>query len=429
MEEIKIKNLDETVYKEVLDNGLTILLYKKPGFQNKYAFFETKYGSVNNSFIPNGNKEIHQYPLGIAHFLEHKLFESKDDDSVFKKLQNYGAYVNAATSYENTYYYFETTDNFDDCLNILLDFVQSPFFTDENVEKEKGIIGQEIDMIDDDPNRFLYRMSINNVLKNIPYKYDICGTKESIDKITKEDLYDCYNTFYNPSNMFVMVAGDIDIDNTIKVIKENQSMKDFKKQGKIVQEEFTEPNGVDVKKETYTHNVKNKIVGLCYKLNYPKMDDEDLYKLKVYLNIYFDILFGSTSGFYDELIKNKVIKSKFDYDSLHFKNANNTFVELFYADANSVTKFKSAIESKLSNKDDISYMFNLWKKNLIANYVRRFEYPDSASYFIRKNYAKYGKVIDNEYDLLESLNYDDFIKVIESIHDYDMVEVILKPKQ
>ena len=189
MEKLEIKKLDEVIYKEVLSNGLTVYIYNKPGFISNYAFLDTKYGSVNNDFIPVGGKEKKNYPLGIAHFLEHKLFESSENESVFEKLENYGAYVNAATSYDKTYYYISTSNNFKECLKILIDFVYSPCFTDENVNKEKGIIGQEIDMCNDNPDRFMYQTLTYNVLDKSYYKYDIAGTKEDIDKITKEDLY------------------------------------------------------------------------------------------------------------------------------------------------------------------------------------------------------------------------------------------------
>ena len=251
MKKIKLSKLDEVIYEETLDNGLKVFIYKMKGFVKKYACFETRYGSINNNFAPEGSDTLERFPLGIAHFLEHKLFESNENENVFKVFEDNGAYVNAATSYEKTYYYFDTVDNFDKCLTTLIDFVQSPYFTDETVEKEKGIIGQEMDMRHDNTNLFLYEKLINNGLNNIYYKDSIIGTKSSIDKITKEDLYKCYNTFYNPSNMYLVIVGDIDEEKTLSLIKENQSKKEFKKNINIKQEEKEEPLSIRVKEKVY----------------------------------------------------------------------------------------------------------------------------------------------------------------------------------
>lgn len=138
MNSIKISKINANVYYDTLDNGLEVIVYKTPGFQKKMAFFQTRYGSLKNEFIPIGQTKMKSFPLGIAHFLEHKLFESEEKISYFEEFQNKGAYLNAATSYDKTYYYFVCSDNFYDNLTKLIDMVQTPYFTDENVEKKKG---------------------------------------------------------------------------------------------------------------------------------------------------------------------------------------------------------------------------------------------------------------------------------------------------
>ena len=196
MEKIKIKVVDEIIYHEVLDNGLNVYIYKKEGMQKKSVYFQTKYGSLNNEFIPAGSKNMKSFPLGIAHFLEHKLFESDDNSNIFELFEKNGAYVNASTSHDYTVYFFSCTNHFYDNLELLIKMVLSPYFTDENVEKEKGIIGQELDMYSNDPNQAIFERLFYNSIINSPLKYDIGGTKEEVNKITKEDLYECYNTFY-----------------------------------------------------------------------------------------------------------------------------------------------------------------------------------------------------------------------------------------
>ncbi len=427
MREIKINKVNEIIYEEKLENGLTIFLYKKPDFQNKFAFFQTRYGAIDNEFIPNEEKDYKKYPLGIAHFLEHKLFESNDDSNVFELFEKNGSYVNAATSYDKTYYYFSTVDNFESSLKTLIDFVQSPYFTDENVEKEKGIIEQEIDMVNDDPSRFLFQKLISNVLVESNYKEDIAGSKESIAKITKEDLYECYNTFYNPSNMFLVIAGDIDINKTIEIIKENQANKKLEGVKQVKRKRVIEPDFVNKKYEEFVHNVESQKVGYCYKINLPRLERDKKFLFLRYVDIYFKILFGDTSDFSDNLIKDKIVKSYFSYDYEMLKNENYNLLLYFTANVIDKAAFEKKLKEALNKRDNMKELFDLWKKNYVSHYVLSFDSLESVVSFIRINYNEFGEVPNNIYDLVSSLNYDDFKKVINFLHYDNYCEVILKP--
>lgn len=427
MNKIKLSKLDEEIYEETLDNGLKVFIYKMKGFVKKYACFETRYGSINNNFVPQGEEDLKKFPLGIAHFLEHKLFESNTNSNVFKIFEDNGAYVNAATSYEKTYYYFDTVDNFDECLTTLIDFVQSPYFTDENVKKEKGIIGQEMDMRRDNPNLFLYEKLMSNGLNNIYYKDSIIGTKNTIDKITKEDLYKCYNTFYNPSNMYLVIIGDIDAQKTLLLIKDNQSKKKFKN-NVIKQEEVLEPLNVKVKEDKYMRDVNTKKIGYLYKMNHKYLNEEEDFMFKRYINIYLRILFGETSSFSKELIKDNIINSYFDYDIMFFKDKNNTFVINFFSDVIDKNKLDERIKNKLNEKNDMKYLFNLFKKNYLAEYIKGFSNVYDAASFIRSCYHNYGKIINNMYDYYEKLNYEDFIKTIKKLDFSNYCTVIIDKK-
>ena len=425
MEKLEIKKLDEVIYKEVLSNGLTVYIYNKPGFVSNYAFLDTKYGSVNNDFKPVGGNEKKNYPLGIAHILEHKLFESSENESVFEKLENYGAYVNAATSYDKTYYYISTSNNFKECLKILIDFVYSPCFTDENVNKEKGIIAQEIDMCNDNPDRFMYQTLTYNVLDKSYYKYDIAGTKEDIDRITKEDLYECYNTFYNPSNMSLTIAGDFDVEDILKFIKNCQLIDE--KTNKIKQTKIKETDNIPVKYEKYKHNIKVNKVGYCYKINYDNINKKELFILKKYLNIFYSILFDGTSGFHKYLINKNLIHSRFecDYDVLF--NDNITLLLYFIADAKDKEKFKKVLEDKILKTKDIKKEFEKRKKNILARFILSFESLEGVVSAIRSNFHNYDdEIMIDAYHILKSLNYEDFIKFIESINldNYTELELV-----
>ena len=218
MEVIENKKIGEKYYSIKHPSGLKIFLYPKNS-HSTYAVFGTKYGSIDTTFKRSDENSICTVPEGIAHFLEHKLFESEDGDA-FSRYAKTGASANAFTSFDMTCYLFSCTENFYDSLKILLDFVQSPYFTEETVQKEQGIIGQEIRMYDDDPQwRVLFNM-LGAMYKKHPVKIDIAGTTESIAKITPEYLYRCYHTFYNLNNMALCIAGDFDVEKVLDIVNE-----------------------------------------------------------------------------------------------------------------------------------------------------------------------------------------------------------------
>ena len=197
-------------------SGLNILVYEMDGFSTTQAMFGTKYGSINTQFKTASDNNYCTVPEGIAHFLEHKLFENEDCD-VFDLYAKTGANANAYTSFDKTCYFFSCSDHFQESLEILLSFVQSPYFTPESVAKEQGIIGQEIRMCDDDPGwRVLFNMLCGLYQKH-PVRIDIAGTIDSIAQITDELLYRCYRTFYNLHNMVLAVAGNCKVDEVLEV--------------------------------------------------------------------------------------------------------------------------------------------------------------------------------------------------------------------
>ena len=214
------KDLDEQTYKRVLKNGLEVYICLKKGFKKKIGMFGTKYGSVINDFVDVNTNERIKVPDGIAHYLEHKLFEQEGANALdlFSKI---GVSSNAYTTFDHTVYFFETIDKFKEGLELLIKLVKTPYFTDENVEKERGIIAQEINMYEDDPGFKVYFNALRAMYNENPVRIDIAGTVESISHITKEYLYTCYNTFYSPENMFIVIVGDVDVEETISQIEDN----------------------------------------------------------------------------------------------------------------------------------------------------------------------------------------------------------------
>ena len=239
MQIIENSQIKEKVYIEKLENGLTIMIIPKSGIQKKYAIWGTNYGSVDNKFIVPGETDVTSVPDGVAHFLEHKMFEQENGTNSLDTLTKLGVNANAYTTTNHTAYLFECTENFYEALDELMDYLQHPYFTDENVEKEKGIIAQEINMYNDYPEWEVYMNAMKAMYHNNPVKIDIAGTVESISKIDKDILYTCYNTFYHPSNMVMCFAGEFEPENLLEEVKKRLLPK--KNEGEIKRIYVSEP--------------------------------------------------------------------------------------------------------------------------------------------------------------------------------------------
>ncbi|WP_185184342.1 EF-P 5-aminopentanol modification-associated protein YfmH [Bacillus subtilis] len=310
---IEYEQLQETLYHEKMSNGLDVYVLPKKGFNKTYAVFTTKYGSIDNRFVPLGKNEMVHVPDGIAHFLEHKLFEKADGD-VFQDFSKQGASANAFTSFTRTAYLFSSTSNVERNLETLIDFVQDPYFTEKTVEKEKGIIGQEINMYDDNPDWRLYFGVIENMYKEHPVRIDIAGTVESISHITKDLLYECYETFYHPSNMLLFIVGPVDPEAIITQVRENQEKKPYTDQPEIKREEVKEQEAVFRKEKEIKMNVQGPkcLVGL--KSKKPFKLGKELLKHELSMNLLLEALFGKSSAQYESLYEKGYIDETFSFD-------------------------------------------------------------------------------------------------------------------
>ncbi len=425
MNEIIMTNLDEVIYHEKLSNGLDVYVYKKPGFAKKGAYFVTNYGSSVNEFKPINEDKMVSFPKGIAHFLEHKLFESEDNEKVFEKFKKYGAEVNAYTNHSITNYYFSTVNNFYECLEELVDFVQKPYFTDENVEKEKGIINQEINMTNDNVDRYMYEQMFDLLLKVNPNKYKTIGDKKSVSKITKEDLYRCYNTFYHPSNMILVMYGDIDEKKAINLVKKNQASKNFDKINKIEIKKYDEPKEVN---QTYKHalkNVSHPRVSVAYKLKVPNLTGEERFKKILLIDLLIDIKFGNLTSFEKDLMKKEIIKTGVSWSYSYFDDI---VLIIFEADASDKEKFIKAIDDKIKETVIDKESFVLDKRVLMTDLVKSFESPNVVANMIHNNVIKYGKVINNLYNVYKNYSFDEFKKDFEELN-FDNKSVLYVTKK
>jgi predicted Zn-dependent peptidase len=313
MERINFDQLQEELYHEKLSNGLNVYILPKKGFNKTFATFTTKYGSVDNNFVPLGKDEYVKVPDGIAHFLEHKLFEKEDGD-VFQQFSKQGASANAFTSFTRTAYLFSSTSDVEKNLETLVDFVQDPYFSEKTVEKEKGIIGQEITMYDDNPDWRLYFGLIQNLYQNHPVKIDIAGTIESISHITKDLLYECYNTFYHPSNMLLFIVGPVDPTKFMDQVRENQANKDYKEMPEIQRKFEDEPLQTAEQKQVLEMNVQTSKCLIGMKALHVDQTGPELLKNELTMNVLLDLLFGKSSENYNQLYNEGLIDETFSYD-------------------------------------------------------------------------------------------------------------------
>lgn len=313
MQTIEFNQLDETLYYKKLSNGLDVYILPKKGFSKTFVTFTTKYGSIDRSFTPIGENERITVPDGIAHFLEHKMFEKEEGD-VFQKFSEKGASANAFTSFTRTAYLFSATDHILENTETLLDFVQEPYFTEKTVEKEKGIIGQEITMYDDQPDWRLYFGAIENMYHNHPVKIDIAGTIESIEQITAEHLYTCYNTFYHPSNMLLFIVGNVNPNEMMAFIEENQNKKSFKEAPTIDRYFEEEPQEVAVKERELKMDVQQPKVYVGLKAKETNLQGEEMLKHELAVQIGLESLFGRASQFYTDVYEHGYIDESFAYD-------------------------------------------------------------------------------------------------------------------
>jgi predicted Zn-dependent peptidase len=312
MEKLDYPKLQETVWHEKLDNGLEVFLLPKPGFTKTYATFTTRYGSIDNRFRPPGRDEL-KVPDGIAHFLEHKMFEEPEGD-IFSRFAVQGASANAYTSFDRTVYLFSATRQIEENLTTLLNFVQNPYFTDENVEKEKGIIIQEIDMYRDNPDWRVYFGLIEALYRKHPVHIDIAGTADSVRSITKEMLYDCYHTFYHPSNMTLFVVGGIDPEATMEQVKKNQSAKSFPAGGEIGRLFEEEPPQVreEVRQIELAVSLPKCLFG--FKEEPGPVRGEEAIRRELASKLMLEALLGASSPLYQHMYDDNLISDNFGHE-------------------------------------------------------------------------------------------------------------------
>ena len=409
MREIENKNIKEKCYMEKLENGLQVIIIHKKEIQKKYIIWATKFGSIDNTFIDSTTGEKVVIPDGVAHFLEHKMFEQKNGVDSLYVLMALGLDANAYTTNDHTAYLFECTDHFYEGLDELMDYVQNPYFTDQNVEKEKGIIGQEIGMYDDDPGWQLYINAMDCLYEKNPIKVDTAGTVETISGINPEMLYKCYNTFYHPSNMVLTVVGDFEPEAILAEIKKR--LKDNEARGEITRiypEEKLEINKKYVEKEMevslplfmigFKDNIKNKY--------------NEVVKRHIAIEIILNMLIGKSSNLYNELYKEGYLLSQPD---LEYEFGNEYSHVLIGGQSKNPQKVYEKIAEKIQemkNNDINVREFNRIKKKIYGDYAVEYN-----------NVADIGRMFTSDY--IKGINSFEYMDKFEEI-DAEYAKQVLK---
>lgn len=409
---VESARLQEFYYDIDHRSGLKILVYPKENYASAYAMFGTHYGSIDTDFRLAGEKAYTSVPEGIAHFLEHKLFESEDLDA-FERYAKTGANANAYTSFDKTCYLFSCTDNFTDSLEILLDFVTHPYFTEATVQKEQGIIGQEIQMCRDEAGWESLFLLLRAMYHNCPVRIDIAGTVASIAEITADLLYKCYNTFYNLSNMVLCVAGNVSPEQVLEVA--DRILKPAAPV-EIERKFHEEPREVKTAYDEETLAVAAPIFSLGFKeaVETP----ERALKEVIISNLLLDAICGKTTSFYNELLDAGLINTSFDWEYIYGYGYAATIFTGETPDARAVEKklverIRALQESGISEQE-----FDRIRKKHYGRTVMQFNDIDAIANNMVSSYFRKESIFDDA-EILQALTLDEVNARLRAAIDTD----------
>lgn len=409
--ETESKELCEKYFRIEHKSGLSIGVFPKK-LSTFYALFGTRYGAVDNVFSKNGGNTV-EVPNGIAHFLEHKMFENGDGSDTFSLFAKTGANANAFTSHAMTAYLFSCTDNFPKSLRILLDFVTKPYFTEKTVEKEKGIIGQEIGMYKDNPGTAVYYSLLRSLYHENPVRIEIAGTVESIADITDKTLYECYNTFYNLSNMYLAVCGDTTPEEVIAAADEILSDSEPVSIRRIYPDEL---ESVKSKRSTRHMQVSIPLFAIGAKDCVTVADGFERMKRDAAMSIVNDMLFGSSSDFFNKLYEDGTLPT--DPEASYETGSGFAFEYIggMSRDPEKVySAFRSTADAAISKGLDRE-LFRIHKNIAAADYIKDFDSTDEiASNMLDLEFS--GGDIFGYYKALNEVDADYAESLIKEIFD------------
>lgn len=426
MNKLELIGTDTYVYYEKLPSGLDIYLLPYQNKNNYFMSYFTKFGSVNLEFVPNGEKKFIKVPEGIAHFLEHKMFEQEDGEAPFEFFAKSGTGCNASTGFKATRYIVYGTNDLEENLEYLLKYINNPYFTDENVEKEKGIIVEEIKMYDDNPEWVLTEEVQKALFKNHPIRNDIAGYIDTIEKITKEQLYQCYNTFYQPSNMGLVIGGNFEPNEVIDIIKNNTYLKDKTKTQLPKVKDVIEPLKVNKSfVEIPFHNVTNPKAGYAIKLPIKGMSKEKLYEYNIYIGMILNILFGSSSKFREDMMSNNLLNSLI----LERTIVDDYLIITFWIESNDPKTLIKKIKEQFDHCQISEEEINRCKKVWISSEVIMTDNIEITVDNIINDLIEYGNIIPDKITVIRNMNLEKLNKIRKKFDFENSSTVILLPEE
>ena len=420
------KELDENTFSTKLSNGLSVYICKKPGFNKKMGLFGTKYGSVINDFVDIQTGKRIQVPDGIAHYLEHKLFE-KEGANALDLFSQMGVSSNAYTSFDQTVYYFETADKFEESVEMLVKLIKEPYFTAENVEKERGIIGQEISMYDDNPNFKVYFNALHAMYQKNPVRIDIAGTIETISHITHELLYTCYNTFYSLQNMFFIIVGDVDVDKTIDLIEENINKYPDNLSHDEVQK-FIPEEPKEIAQKEIEERMDIYLPQLCIGYKLEVADGYTIQKNEVLADVVSEMYFSKQSDFFLKLYNSGKVNSSIDMQYEGSKYFSHIMLMTTTTSIDEVQKELLEYINKIKVEDVDKSLFEMIKRKKIGETILS---ADSLN-------IAYRRIIDGilydtdtyiDVEILKNLKPEDIKEFLNNLREDNQVVSRILPKE
>ena len=409
IKEVRNELLNEKYYDIDHPSGLKILVMPKENYSSTYAIFATKYGSID-TMIQMSDGSFKEIPEGTAHFLEHKLFESEDLDA-FERFAKTGASANAYTSFERTGYLFSCSANFKKNLEILLDFVQNPYFTQATVEKEQGIIGQEIDMYKDAPDWEVMFNCLRTMYHNLPVRIDIAGTQESIAQITAKTLYGCYDNFYNLHNMVLAVAGNADVDEIIEVA--DKVLKPV--EGKMAQRKV-----IDEPEEVIDNYIEEKLSVATPQFMFGFKESWDTpertTKEEISMEILLDMISGQSSELYKRLFDGKLINNSFGFE--YFTGFGYSCV-LFAGESNDPKKVAEEIVGEIRKFRETGFdetAFERTKKKLYGRMIMGMNDIEGLANNMAVSYFA-GEDVFTDFEIFKTVTLDDVNDIFKKTLD------------
>lgn len=421
MNKLEYAGLDQVLYQETLDNGMTVYLvpYKN---KNSYCMhYVSKYGSIDTVFTPVGEDKEITTPEGVAHFLEHKKFETEEGLDPFTFSSASGTSCNASTFYKYTRYMFEGCNAFRENLDYLLTFVHTPYFTDENIEKEKGIVIEELMQYNDMADVKIEYFAKEGLLVEHPMRNDIGGTPETVNSITKEDLEKIYKTFYQPSNMFLVITGNFDENEAIEIIKNNKKLNEAPTKNEIIKKEYQEPKYVNIKEREIKFNTNTTKMAYSVKIDISSYDDE--YIVDLYFSMMLSMIFGMSSKFREEAKKDGLYTSFYyqkeiikDYILIHF-----------FTDTEKPEELAKKIDDEFKKMNLIKEEMERIKKVWISSEVLMIDNIGATLDNIIGDIVDYGEVKLEKVPTYKKLNFEELENIMKNTDFTNTSKIVLRP--